>query len=132
MGFFSWITADTKCSIYNRHTGVQPFTVYLTAPDGRQWVESDYDGYGEFGGKDIYELIAELNGLTGETPEKLRLAGIQLLKDKGNFDFEAAAKKGVILPTLAESPSFRPCDGLPKTCPAQGFFLETEEDQDAF
>ena len=72
MGFFSWLTSDTKRSIPNVHSSREPFTVYMLAPDGRIWKEEAYEGYGEFGGKDYYELLAELNGQEG------RNAGIKL------------------------------------------------------
>jgi len=45
----------------------------MITPDGRIFTEKNYDGYGEFGGKDFYELLAELNGLVSD-----RSAGIDL------------------------------------------------------
>ena len=65
---FSWITADTKQSVLV--DGSVP--VKMIVPDGRVWEERNYEGYGIFGGKDFYELVAELNGTTG------RLTGIVL------------------------------------------------------
>lgn len=35
-------------------------TVYLLAP-GQKWQEDCYEGYGMFGGKDVFHLVAELN-----------------------------------------------------------------------
>lgn len=63
MGFFSWKTSDTKRAINNHYSGIPTFTVHMITEDGRHWKETMYDGYGKFGGKDIYELIAEMNGL---------------------------------------------------------------------
>ncbi|MEI6746940.1 MAG: hypothetical protein WCL34_13335, partial [Methylococcaceae bacterium] len=64
MGFFSWKTSDTKKVIWNEHSrkGATPSPVYMITKDGRSWKEDSYSGYGDFGGKDYYELVAELNG----------------------------------------------------------------------
>lgn len=35
----------------------------MITEDGQIYTEDSYGGYGEFGGKDIYELIADMNGL---------------------------------------------------------------------
>jgi len=62
MGFFSWKTADTDESIPaegNRERKI--FTVYVLCPDGTKIREDRYQGYGEFGGKDVYELFAQWN-----------------------------------------------------------------------
>jgi hypothetical protein len=52
----------------------------MITEDGRVFTEDDYEGYGVFGGKDIYELVAEMNGLCldGDTDQK-RSAAIDLL-----------------------------------------------------
>ena len=63
MGFFSWHTNDTDRSIANKYSGRTTFNVYMRDNKGNVWVESDYEGYGRFGGKDYYELLAEMNGL---------------------------------------------------------------------
>lgn len=63
MGLFSWCTSDTRKSIsctYNSYAGA-PTTVYLLNPFGEPYKESDYEGYGEFGGHDVYDLVAEWN-----------------------------------------------------------------------
>jgi len=62
MGFFSWITQDTNTSIANHHSSQPCATVYMTDDNGNIWEENDYEGYGVFGGKDYYELLAEMNG----------------------------------------------------------------------
>lgn len=69
MGMFSWYTQDT-----NRQIVVgEKMKVVMTDNKGHKWVEKCYDGYGEFGGKDYYELLAEMNGLGSD-----REAGIEL------------------------------------------------------
>jgi len=62
MGFFSWKTQDTKRSIANVFSGKPVFTVYMIDHKGNKWEEPAYGGYGDFGGKDFYVLLAEMNG----------------------------------------------------------------------
>lgn len=78
MGFFSWLTSDTGRSIANQHSIRETFPVYMVTDDGQIFTELNYDGYGVFGGKDIFVLIAEMNGYKGETDEETR----QLAFDK--------------------------------------------------
>lgn len=62
MGCFSWCTSDTKKSIpCCEPFGDLPGTVYLLNPFGEPYKETAYEGYGEFGGRDVYELVAEWN-----------------------------------------------------------------------
>jgi hypothetical protein len=66
----------------------------MIAPDGRVFTEPDYEGYGEFGGKDFHELLAELNGLAPD-----RSLGIDLtFKNNPNGD----NTPGVIYPKFVE------------------------------
>lgn len=72
MGFFSWIAQDSGISIANVHSGQDRPPVYMMDDNGNVWEENDYQGYGVFGGKDFFELLAEMNG------RKDRLQGILL------------------------------------------------------
>ena len=66
MGVFSFMTTDTRESVPNIYNDDrETFTVYLKDNKGNVWKESAYEGYGDFGGKDIYELLAEMNGFEG-------------------------------------------------------------------
>ena len=59
-GQFSWFTQDTNTQI-----GSEPqntITVYMHDNKGNVWKEDNYEGYGEFGGKDYYELLDQMNG----------------------------------------------------------------------
>ena len=63
MGNFSWCTSDTEKSIpcvYETYEGA-PTTIYLLNPFGEPYKETDYEGYGVFGGRDVYELVVEWN-----------------------------------------------------------------------
>ena len=57
MGSFSWYTSDTKRAILIDN----PFPVYVLFPDGELLLEEEYNGYGKFGGHDIYNLVADWN-----------------------------------------------------------------------
>lgn len=66
MGFFSWRTADTHETIWNRYAKEQGGgacrTVYMLQPDQQPpFEEPAYEGYGEFGGMDAYALLARMN-----------------------------------------------------------------------
>ena len=133
MGFFSWKTCDTDRSIANNDSGRPTFDVHMITPDGRVFTERDYEGYGIFGGKDFYDLLAELNGLGTD-----RSAAIDLcFKDNSNGD----DTPGVIYPKLVEDLSWD-VEGQysnlpnPTSCEDQGFFYsdedEDEDDEDNF
>ena len=82
MGFFSFKTTDTGESISNKYSERDTFYVTMIDNTGHWWTEWHYEGYGIFGGKDIYELIAEMNGKT------TREEGIDLFFDhkEGKID----------------------------------------------
>jgi hypothetical protein len=79
----------------------------------------DYDGYGEFGGKDYYELLAELNGAGQDREMGITIA----FKDNPSGD----NTPNVIYPKLVE---FLDQDvetqynrlPNPKSCKHQGYF----------
>lgn len=107
MGFFSWKTQDTDKSIPNIYNDVKDtFSVTMTDNKGNRWHEPQYDGYGEFGGKDFYELLAEMNGKKG------RDEGISLFF--GNEPFKS--------PNLSENDGWEWVDNVPEDCEFQGFF----------
>lgn len=73
MGFFSWRTNDTGDIVWCVDSGKPPVAVYLVDDQGNRWKETRYAGYGVFGGKDYYELLAEMNGKTTRA-EGIRLS----------------------------------------------------------
>ena len=73
MGFFSWHTNDTQKPIMNHWSG-KNFPVYMIDDKGNSWYEKEYEGYGVFGGKDYYELLAEMNGLASDRELGIALA----------------------------------------------------------
>ena len=100
MGCFSWIAQDTNSPIYItgwQKPGYAQRTYYMWDNKGNFWKESAYEGYGMFGGKDYYVLLAEMNNVYGDdvTDEKKRRDGIAI-DFKLNHD-------GIVFPNLTES-----------------------------
>lgn len=83
MGFFSWFTSDTEKSIANKYSTRDTFPVHMVTEDGQIFTENDYDGYGVFGGKDIYVLIAEMNGYKGADDEETRMLAFDKIWVRG-------------------------------------------------
>jgi hypothetical protein len=85
MGFSSFKTSDTKKSIANAFSTRSTFDVHMITEDGQVFTEDDYQGYMDFGGKNVHVLIGELNGMTAEegdgnsAEENLRLKVINLI-----------------------------------------------------
>lgn len=121
MGFFSWITQDTNKSIPSAYSTIPTFPVIMTDNKGNQWKESDYEGYGVFGGKDYHALLDEMNEGTGD-----RERGIDLFHNDND---------DVKYPSLSECGAY--FDKKPEDCPNQGYFyddvdLEVEEEMEEY
>jgi hypothetical protein len=125
MGFFSWKTQDTDVSIANQHSTRDTFRVDMIDDKGNVWSEYSYDGYGVFGGKDYYELLAEMNGWLSTSAdnytEDMRMKGIELaFKDSPNGD-----NPEVKFPNLVEMAVGWQYDPKgPENCDWQGFFYD--------
>lgn len=115
MGFFSWITQDSDESIPNVYSSQGTFTVYMHDNKGNVWTEPNYEGYGVFGGKDFYELLAEMNGLTNTN----RNEGISLsFSGKPHFS-----------PNLTIDKEWEWINQAPTTCEYQGYFYDEEYEE---
>ena len=135
MGFFSWKTQDTDKSIANEHSNRKTFRVQMIDNKGNVWTESEYDGYGRFGGKDYYELLAEMNGFTSDKTgeaytDEARGFGITIaFKDNGS----GVGTEGVYYPNLIEM-----ADGWvyemagPDSCDYQGYFYDETDYEDEY
>jgi hypothetical protein len=68
MGQFSFYTTDTKKPISCR----KPQRIYMAFKDAegnpKAVIENHYNGYGNFGGLDIFEVLGAMNGVTEKTP----------------------------------------------------------------
>ena len=133
MGFFSWNTMDTDESIANEHSNRKTFRVQMMDNKGNVWTEDNYEGYGRFGGKDYYELLAEMNGFisdkTGdEYTDEARGFGINIaFKDNGS----GVATEGVYYPNLIEKDNGWVYEmGGPDSCDYQGYFYDDEDIDD--
>lgn len=119
MGYFSFRTQDTDRSICNIDQNIfPPFCVYMIDDKGNKWEEKAYEGYGEFGGKDYYELIAEMNGVPVDDPLK---------RDKG-LTLAFVGEPGTKFPNLVEFPDnwqHRPFEEA-ENCDRQGFFYDED------
>ena len=116
MGQFSWFTQDTNHRILND----VEHKVIMTDNKGNKFIEHCYEGYGVFGGKDYYELLAEMNGLGSD-----RQAGIDLA-----FEGDPLGRNPNCLhPSITESGEYM--DGIaPISDPDQGFYVYEEEWED--
>ena len=133
MGFFSWKTNDSDRTIWNTYTSAgDTFRVIMCDDKGNEWVEENYEGYGEFGGKDYYALMAEMNGFeaSDDTPralQALRCIGIALSlhpRERWDEDMREHMKcRTVLHPNLNEFP-MPWFNQQPKNCDTQGFFEE--------
>ena len=122
-GQFSWMAQDTGNQIGSEKQN----TINITMFDdkGNKWEEKKYDGYGEFGGKDYYELLAQMNGI--ENPN--RQDGIDIAFDKKKV------KGKVLFPALVEDPkrfNFKKHDFTQEAehDPNQSWYQEEEYDDD--
>ncbi|MBE6337675.1 MAG: hypothetical protein E7068_02590 [Lentimicrobiaceae bacterium] len=116
MGQFSWFTQDTNHRIVNG----EEYKVIMTDNNGHKYVEHCYEGYGVFGGKDYYELLAEMNGLGSD-----RYAGIQLAFENSPY----GDNPNCLHPSITESGEYM-CGKAPVSDPDQGF--ETYEYDDVW
>jgi hypothetical protein len=71
-GQFSWMTQDTGQQIGSEEENTIP--VYMFDNKGKYYYENRYDGYGDFGGKDYYELLDQMNGGSGDRSRGIDLA----------------------------------------------------------
>lgn len=135
-GQFSWMTQDTGEQIGSEKEN--RITVYMYDNEGNQYKEDKYDGYGEFGGMDYYELLAKMNGYSEEDLEEvkgpfkeMRQLGIDLAfgklktKDKG---------RKVLFPVLVEDPKFlwkrHNFTQEPESDPNQSWYVEPDYDNE--
>lgn len=111
-GFYSWLTADNDVSISNKHSKYGALPVKMIDNKGNEYIEKAYEGYGVFGGKDYYDLMAEMNGMTREE------------LNQGNYSYDDSR---LIKPKIVSIDCTKSYNELPdnKNCPSQGYFYES-------
>lgn len=117
MGVFSWKTADTDRSIPITGADRESFGVYLLCPDNKVLIEDNYEGYGMFGGQDVYALLARWNKesqCTGDDKHDRRV-GINM-------------SEGIKYPIkIVEDPTLKYDDvKASESCEYQGYFYSTD------
>lgn len=128
MGCFSWITQNSNRSIIMDGYGTRRYpcrTVYMWDNKGRRWREPNYEGYGVFGGKDYYVLMAEMNQEYGPdvTDKQKRDDGINLVyPDLNSFAAgpDPNRKKGLLFPNFTDCREWTWRNEEPDTCGNQG------------
>ena len=119
-GQFSWFTQDTDQQI-----GSEPentITVFMHDDKGNVWAEKNYEGYGEFGGMDYYELLDKMNGGRGDRGRGIDLA----------FGSEKVASK-VLFPALTTSPKWPSSHDFTQEAehdPNQSWYAGEDDDDD--
>ena len=114
MGVFSWLTADTKESIPIQGASREPFPVVVVCPDDTHLIEKAYQGYGVFGGKDVYEALAEWHG------RSTRDEGIDIYYDEDSLKYPIKIiryEEGMKVPLYGNLP-------VSEDCPYQGLFYD--------
>ena len=144
-GQFSWMTHDTGDQI-----GSDPMNklhVYMFDNEGNRYEEKDYEGYGEFGGMDYYELVAKMNGYTEEDlkdkklMKKARVMGKPEMRQIGialAFDEGIKPKNGkkVLFPALVTNKNYNwkrhkfELEADPD--PNQSWYVEPDYDDDDY
>jgi hypothetical protein len=95
-GQFSWMTHDTNDQIGSEKQNT--IDVYMYDNEGNKWKETRYDGYGNFGGMDYYDLVATMNGYDADRQKGIDLAfGKLKTKDK---------KRKTLFPALVTDPRY--------------------------
>ena len=113
MGFFSFITQNTNKSIANTASHKETIPVAMIDNKGNYWIEPYYGGYGKFGGKDFFELMAEMNGKEG------RDAGINLYY---SGDTSLNYPNLIEIGTKDELENWKYINEAPEDCEFQGYF----------
>lgn len=127
MGQFSWITQDTGEAIRESYgcNDRKLTTAFMHDDKGNVWEEFSYNGYGVFGGKDFYQLLAEMNNaekLNGNVDND-RSLGIDLaFKDNPNGE-----NPNVKHPNLTRYREWKWINEPPITDPNQGWGSYEEE-----
>ena len=123
-GQFSWFTQDSNQQIGSEKENTLR-VVYMIDDKGKKYAESNYEGYGEFGGMDYYELLDVMNGGSGDRSHGISIA----------FNEDPTHTEPVKFPALVTDPNFNwqahDFTKEPKNDPNQSWYTgDREEDYD--
>lgn len=142
MGFFSWRTIDGTKSITNAFSvkGALPVAVLIPKEfGGGALIEKNYQGYGVFGGRDVYALLAQWNypeqckNTNGyfENDEFCRGLGIDIACYESDMGKLTYPLKIVTLEYYNKAETiYEDHYGFCENCPNQGYFYDDEEEQE--
>jgi len=124
MGCFSWIAQDTLTPIYitgYQKPGYEQRVYYMWDNKGNSWKEPSYEGYGMFGEKDYYVLLAEMNNTydADVSEDKKRSDGINIEFKTDNSD--------KVFPNLTESSIWTWKNKKPDSHFNQGFYEDFDD-----
>ena len=129
MGFASLKTMDTNESIANDYTG-NPTKVKFIMPSDWYILEGvTNDGYMRFGGRDYFEMIAEMNGYPYDeekyerNPDYLRSIGLDLYF---NHRDSIQVPKPV---SMSYTGTYTDLPHFPEECDYQGYFYPNEKEK---
>ncbi len=122
-GQFSWMTQDSNKQIGSEKQNT--IDVYMYDNEGNKWKETRYDGYGNFGGMDYYDLVATMNGYDADRQKGIDLAfGKLKTKDK---------KRKTLFPALVTNPRYNwkrhNFTQEAESDPNQSWYQEEEDDR---
>ncbi len=122
-GQFSWMTQDSNKQIGSEKQNT--IDVYMYDNEGNKWKETRYDGYGNFGGMDYYDLVATMNGYDADRQKGIDLAfGKLKTKDK---------KRKTLFPALVTNPKYNwkrhDFTQEAESDPNQSWYQEEEDDR---
>lgn len=139
-GQFSWFTQDSHQQIGSERPN--RIDTYMFDDKGNHWEEKKYEGYGIFGGKDYYDLLAEMNGYTKEDVKDIK-GGFRELRQIGiNLAFKEAGYKTrhpkgkTLFPALVTNKNFNwkshDFTKQAENDPNQSWYQEEEDEDDNF
>jgi len=127
MGCFSWVAQNSDRSIIINGYGTRRFpsrTAYMWDNKGRRWKQPQYEGYGIFGEKDYFVLLAEMNKDYDVTvPDSVKR------EDGINLEFEIN-NQYILYPNLTDCKEWTWRNQKPIACFNQGtsnHYCEEEE-----
>jgi hypothetical protein len=148
-GQFSWMAQDSYRQIGSERENT--IDIYMYDNEGNQWYEKEYEGYGEFGGMDYYELLAKMNGYSEEdlndkvllksiraiSKPEMRDIGIALAFDPTGKKIKTRDKGGkVLFPALVEDPKYNwkrhDFTKEAESDPNQSWYQEEYDDEDYY